>query len=381
MAQDLNVNITEQNISAKIEGAIINNCDTFIDLTDTPTTYIGNGDKFVKVNTAEDGLEFVTSSVVATSVSYNDLLDLPTLYTSSDFDADFSGKSTTDLIEGTNLYYTDERAQDSIGSILSNEFNYDAVTPTISLNYSNISHTSLSDIGTNTHAQIDTDLLRLADTSGTNTGDQDLSSFGDLNNGTAQGQMSFWDATASKWTYTETSELFWDDTNKRVGIGTATPTEKLSVDGRITEQGTFAEIHCHDNSTAQTIPTGATYTKVTAFDNDGFSSNCTPDSANDKITITKTGIYRVEGAFSFASGTNNVEVFGSAFLDGVEQDQIHWTRKVGTAGDVGNANFSGFIDVTTAPLDLDFRVRHDQAGSVNLTFSYANLNVSYLGET
>jgi hypothetical protein len=35
-------------------------------------------------------------------------------------------------------------------------------------------HTALSNIGTNTHAQIDTALTRLVNTSGTNTGDQDL---------------------------------------------------------------------------------------------------------------------------------------------------------------------------------------------------------------
>lgn len=38
-------------------------------------------------------------------------------------------------------------------------------------------HTLLSNIGTNTHAQIDTALSRLANTSGTNTGDQDLSGY------------------------------------------------------------------------------------------------------------------------------------------------------------------------------------------------------------
>lgn len=38
-------------------------------------------------------------------------------------------------------------------------------------------HTLLSNIGTNTHAQIDTALTRLANTSGSNTGDQDLSGY------------------------------------------------------------------------------------------------------------------------------------------------------------------------------------------------------------
>ena len=36
--------------------------------------------------------------------------------------------------------------------------------------------------------------------------------------GTTQGQMAFYDATLGKWTPTETSELFWDDTNKRVKL-------------------------------------------------------------------------------------------------------------------------------------------------------------------
>jgi len=40
------------------------------------------------------------------------------------------------------------------------------------------SHTALSDIGTNTHSQIDTDLSRLTNTSGSNTGDQTLAGLG-----------------------------------------------------------------------------------------------------------------------------------------------------------------------------------------------------------
>jgi len=49
--------------------------------------------------------------------------------------------------------------------------------------------------------------------------------------GTADGQFHFWDDTNEKWTYTETSEMVWDDTNKRLGIGIDTPTHMLHVDG------------------------------------------------------------------------------------------------------------------------------------------------------
>ena len=55
--------------------------------------------------------------------------------------------------------------------------------------------------------------------------------------GTTQGQMSFYDATLNKWTYTETSEMFWDNVNKRLGIGT-TPAQALDVAGKIALNGT-----------------------------------------------------------------------------------------------------------------------------------------------
>lgn len=52
--------------------------------------------------------------------------------------------------------------------------------------------------------------------------------------GTAQGQVMFWDGTLNKWVNTETSELFWDDTNKELGINKADPTSKLDVGGTVT---------------------------------------------------------------------------------------------------------------------------------------------------
>jgi len=44
------------------------------------------------------------------------------------------------------------------------------------------------------------------------------------------GQLSFWDGTTSQ---TGDNGLFWDNTNKRLGIGTTVPSEKLQVNGNI----------------------------------------------------------------------------------------------------------------------------------------------------
>ena len=48
------------------------------------------------------------------------------------------------------------------------------------------------------------------------TANLDVVSKESILDGTTQGQMSFWDATLGKWTYTETSEMFWDDTEKQL---------------------------------------------------------------------------------------------------------------------------------------------------------------------
>jgi hypothetical protein len=53
-----------------------------------------------------------------------------TTYKSSDFDTDFSGKSTSDLSEGTNLYYTDTRARNALS--VSGDLSYSSTTGVVS---------------------------------------------------------------------------------------------------------------------------------------------------------------------------------------------------------------------------------------------------------
>ncbi|MCA1800223.1 MAG: hypothetical protein LC650_02925, partial [Actinobacteria bacterium] len=63
----------------------------------------------------------VTQHQAALSITESQISDLDH-YTSSDFDTDFSGKTTTNLTEGTNLYYTTGRANTAIDARVTKTF-------------------------------------------------------------------------------------------------------------------------------------------------------------------------------------------------------------------------------------------------------------------
>ena len=153
----------------------------------------------------------------------------------------------------------------------------------------------------------------------------------------------------------------------------------LLVTGRVMEQGTYGGIHVHDGVTAQSLPTGTTYTKITQFADNNLSSNMVSDHTNDIVTATYAGVYQVNSSLNFQAGTNNVEFRCAVFVDGVEDDSVHFVRKVSTAGDVGSASLSGPVDMD-ADDDIDVRCRTDNGGSVNMTIEYGNFSLFYLGE-
>lgn len=145
--------------------------------------------------------------------------------------------------------------------------------------------------------------------------------------------------------------------------------------------GNYANIHVDDsNASAQTIPTGASYTKVTGFADNGLNSKSVPDATNNKIIFGTPGTYLVSHNSSFTGNTNNVTYYVAAFLDNVEQNNLHFVRKLGTAGDVGSASFCGIINVPTANMELDIRIRQDNLLDVEYTMQYANLTINYIGK-
>ena len=142
----------------------------------------------------------------------------------------------------------------------------------------------------------------------------------------------------------------------------------------------YAELYVNDNSTAKTIATGNTYVKMDGTLSNGSSSNCTADGTNAKITITKAGIYRINARFNGMVDTANTEVEGAIFLDGSVQSNLVCKAEFVAVNKNCSSAISGLIDCP-ANKDIDFRVRHDDGGSVDLTIVDANISVVMVGGT
>jgi len=140
----------------------------------------------------------------------------------------------------------------------------------------------------------------------------------------------------------------------------------------------YAEINISDGAAAQTIATGAGYTKSTAFASDGEYNGCTADSANDKITTITAGRYRANVTINFEIDTANTRVDFAVFVDGAIQDNMKCYLECAAATTEYTMSMSGFIDVAAAK-DVDLRVRHDDAGNVDVTIINANLNITQVG--
>ena len=136
----------------------------------------------------------------------------------------------------------------------------------------------------------------------------------------------------------------------------------------------YAGISAAENVTAQSIANGATYIKIINYDTNEPSLNITPDFTNGQMTVLSDGNYSIDGSFSFSADTGNLETFFSLFIGGVEQNNIHFTRKIGVGGDVGNASLTGIVALSNGDI-IDVRARHDNGSAVDFTFPYMNLNI------
>lgn len=127
--------------------------------------------------------------------------------------------------------------------------------------------------------------------------------------------------------------------------------------------------------TAQSIPNGATYTKITPFTADlPGAIGCAPSHAADNIVV-EAGVYTVGFTRTYLAGTNNVTWHIGVFVNGVLAPQTLQSTKNGVVSVPIYADMD--IPVVCAAGDtIDIRVRHDQPGAVNLTYEHATLYVA-----
>jgi len=164
-------------------------------ITDAQRTVVSNtsgtntGDQVVPVSTSATSNQFFTEYNAVTGAFTKARPTWANVDKATSSIADITTKSHTALTDiGTNTHAqidtaltrlistsgtnTGDQVTPVSTSSTSNQFfsSYDAVAGTFGK--AQPSHTGITDIGTNTHAQIDTALTRLVSTSGTNTGDQ-----------------------------------------------------------------------------------------------------------------------------------------------------------------------------------------------------------------
>ena len=137
----------------------------------------------------------------------------------------------------------------------------------------------------------------------------------------------------------------------------------------------FGEMYLYNGNTAQSIPLGTTYTKITPFFASGEVLNCNVDHANQQIIISRKGKYRVTGTFSSKLDSNGNTLETTLFKNGVEIPKLHVIRKISVAGEPSTGSMTCILDCNIGDI-IDIRVRHDRNGAVGLTVMYGNLNVT-----
>ncbi|MFA6916993.1 MAG: hypothetical protein WC222_11390 [Parachlamydiales bacterium] len=143
------------------------------------------------------------------------------------------------------------------------------------------------------------------------TGATGMTGNSNLDNGGATGQMAFWNGT--KWTNTETSELVWDDTNKRVGIGTTGPLSKLDV-----------------------LVSGTALANVDVVGTAGNFEGPTPTGQGSTLSITSNDAVAADigGVLAFGGNYN-----GTGYAN--------WASIKGLKADATSTNYGGYMSFFT----------------------------------
>ena len=204
--------------------------------------------------------------------------------------------------------------------------------------------------------------------------------------GTAQGQIMFWDVTLGKWVHTEITEVFWDDTNKRLRIGDATNYVRIDSDGDIVFVGTaglsFGSCYGNHISWSQANAVQNTWYNISDSDMvDGNLNNVAHDG-NGKLTVTNAGMYLVAYGVCFEDNAANdhvevgIEVSGSGSAGA--SGQGHLENKF--ANEEEHLSSSMILDLA-ANATIETAIRTTDAGTPTISVQAVNISALQVGGT
>ena len=137
----------------------------------------------------------------------------------------------------------------------------------------------------------------------------------------------------------------------------------------------FGQMYEYDGTTSQTLTTADQWYKVQAFGQSDNLKDITADTANDQYVIDEAGTYLILCNPSF-SGTPAVVYKGAIYVNGVRQEQLRMSRKLGAAGDVGSTGINGLVYLDVGDV-VDLRMMADTNGA-GLTIVDINLTMAKL---
>lgn len=131
--------------------------------------------------------------------------------------------------------------------------------------------------------------------------------------------------------------------------------------------------YVNNNTDAQSIPNGTTYTKLT-FPNAvlGFKKHMGIDAVTRNVTIQKKGRYLFTFNFSSLSSVNNIILETVLLKNDVEVASMYMKRQFSGVAVISHGTLTGSLDLNKGDI-LRVAVKHDYASPINLTVQYGNL--------
>ena len=161
-------------------------------------------------------------------------------------------------------------------------------------------------------------------------------------------------------------------------------TESLNVVGNITGNYYYGEMWMYNLTGYVTTAIGTqnVWYNITGFNSTNVETGqelngFIYDNANEHLTASINGKYKVSYSVSTGNVGNNEEyIFGIA-INGVIQNNTLTHRKIGVGGDVGNTAGTGFIDLSSG--DYIQLIVQDKTGTANLLVQSSNINLVRIG--